>query len=61
MPIAATVAVLIRHAFRKYEKSDFFGHEDDALVPVTDAMAAVMPGHDVAGTKRQTPGEPDET
>lgn len=58
VPIAATVAVLIRHAFRKYEKSDFFGHEDDALIPVTDAMAAVMPSHDAPGTKRSKP-EPE--
>jgi predicted PurR-regulated permease PerM len=55
VPIAATVAVLVRHAFRKYEKSQFFGHEDDALVPVTDAMAAVMPAHDAPGTKRKPP------
>ena len=57
VPIAATVAVLIRHAFRRYEKSDFFGKEDDALVPVTDAMAAVMPAHDAPGTKRKAPPE----
>ena len=60
VPIAATVAVLIRHAFRTYEKSQFFGHEDDALIPVTDAMAAVMPAHDIPGTKRSAPDEPPE-
>jgi predicted PurR-regulated permease PerM len=43
VPIAATCAVLIRHAFRRYEKSDFFGHERDAHVPVTEGMKIVMP------------------
>lgn len=43
VPIAATVAVLIRHAVREYEKSEFFGHEDDAKVAVTDAMSVVLP------------------
>jgi predicted PurR-regulated permease PerM len=60
VPIAATVAVLIRHAFRRYEKSEFFGHEDDALVPVTDAMAAVMPAHDTPGTKRTVKTDPED-
>lgn len=61
VPIAATVAVLVRHVFRKYEKSQFFGHEDDALVPVTDAMAAVMPAHDAPGTKRSAGTRDDGT
>jgi predicted PurR-regulated permease PerM len=51
VPLAATIAVLLRHTMRRYERSDFFGHEDDALVPVTDAMSMVMPDHAVAGTK----------
>jgi predicted PurR-regulated permease PerM len=52
VPIAATCAVLIRHAFRSYEKSDFFGHERDAQVPVTDAMKIVMP--------KEAPNEPED-
>jgi len=52
VPIAATIAVLIRHLYRSYERSEFFGHEDDAIVPVTDAMALVMPKEDVTGTRR---------
>jgi len=59
VPIAATVAVLVRHTYREYEKSAFFGHEDDALVPVTGAMSVVMPSHDAPGTKR-TPEDPDD-
>jgi predicted PurR-regulated permease PerM len=43
VPIAATVAVLIRHLVRVYEHSEFFGHEVDAIVPVTAGMALVMP------------------
>lgn len=59
VPIAATCAVLIRHAFRRYEKSTFFGHEDDALIPVPEAMAIVMPDAEVAGTRRDVP-PPDQ-
>jgi predicted PurR-regulated permease PerM len=59
VPLAATVAVLIRHAYRRYEKSSFFGHEDDAIVPVTDAMAMVMPKDDLPGTRRSAES-PDE-
>jgi predicted PurR-regulated permease PerM len=43
VPIAAAVAVLIRHAVRYYESSQFFGTEADAVVPVTAAMSVVMP------------------
>lgn len=44
VPIAATVAVLVRYAVRYYEATAFFGHESDADVVVTPAMAVVMPG-----------------
>jgi predicted PurR-regulated permease PerM len=44
VPIAATVAVLVRYAVRYYEHTAFFGHESDADVVVTPAMAVVMPG-----------------
>ncbi len=44
VPIAATVAVLIRHAVRYYESTEFFGDEDDAIVPVTPAMQLMMMG-----------------
>ncbi len=42
VPIAATVAVLLRQIARHYEKSEFFGKEEDAIVPVTGAMALMM-------------------
>jgi predicted PurR-regulated permease PerM len=44
VPIAATVAVLVRYAVRYYEHTAFFGHESDADVVVTPAMAVVLPG-----------------
>ena len=44
VPIAATTAVLIRYAVRYYEHTSFFGHESDADVVVTPAMAMIMPG-----------------
>jgi predicted PurR-regulated permease PerM len=52
VPIAATIAVLIRFAYKKYERSEFFGHESDAIVPVTEAMAMMMPNPDLPGTRR---------
>ena len=45
VPIAATVAVLLRHAVRYYETTSFFGVEADALVQVTPAMDVVLPEH----------------
>jgi len=44
VPIAATFAVLVRYAVRYYEKTEFFGHESDADIVVTPAMALIMPG-----------------
>jgi predicted PurR-regulated permease PerM len=44
VPIAATVAVLVRYAVRYYETTSFFGHESDADVVITPAMALIMPG-----------------
>jgi predicted PurR-regulated permease PerM len=44
VPIAATVAVFIRYAIRYYETTEFFGHESDADVVITPAMALIMPG-----------------
>jgi predicted PurR-regulated permease PerM len=44
VPIAATTAVLVRYAVRFYEHTAFFGHESDADVEVTPAMALIMPG-----------------
>ncbi len=43
VPIAATIAVLLRHAIRAYERTEFYGDEVDAEVPVTDAMAVIAP------------------
>jgi predicted PurR-regulated permease PerM len=44
VPIAATVAVLVRYAVRYYEHTEFFGKESDADVVITPAMALIMPG-----------------
>ena len=44
VPIAATCAVLVRYGVRYYEHSAFFGHESDADVEITPAMALIMPG-----------------
>jgi predicted PurR-regulated permease PerM len=44
VPIAATTAVLVRYALRYYEHTAFYGHESDADVVITPAMATVMPG-----------------
>jgi predicted PurR-regulated permease PerM len=44
VPIAATVAVLVRYAIRYYEHTAFFGHESDADVVITPAMATILPG-----------------
>ena len=49
VPIAATCAVLVRYAVRYYEHTDFFGHESDADVVITPAMALVMPGVRLGG------------
>ena len=43
VPIAATTAVLVRYAVRYYETTSFFGHESDADIEVTPAMALIMP------------------
>ncbi len=51
VPIAATVAVLLRHAVRYYERSNFFGDEDDAVVQVNPAMALVMTDERPTGTR----------
>lgn len=44
VPIAATVAVLVRYAVRYYETTAFFGRESDADVDITPSMALIMPG-----------------
>lgn len=44
VPIAATCAVLVRYAVRYYEHTAFFGHESDADIVITPAMAVIMPG-----------------
>jgi predicted PurR-regulated permease PerM len=44
VPIAATVAVLMRFAVRYYEHTEFFGRESDADIVITPSMALIMPG-----------------
>jgi predicted PurR-regulated permease PerM len=43
VPIAATVAVLLRHAVRAYEHSEFFGQESDAKMEIPQAMRTILP------------------
>lgn len=54
VPLAATTAVLLRHAMRSYEKTDFFGHEEDAMIDVNSPMAVVLPDERAAGTRRRS-------
>jgi predicted PurR-regulated permease PerM len=44
VPLAATVAVLVRYAVRYYEHTEFFGRESDADIVITPSMALIMPG-----------------
>ncbi len=44
VPLAATFAVLVRYGVKYYEHTSFFGHESDADVVITPAMAMIMPG-----------------
>jgi predicted PurR-regulated permease PerM len=55
VPIAATTAVLVRYAVRFYEHTAFFGHESDADVVITPAMALIMPG---VSPGARSPGPP---
>ena len=63
VPIAATTAVLVRYAVRYYEHTAFFGHESDADVVITPAMALIMPGvvagARIVGTVHEPEIEPD--
>jgi predicted PurR-regulated permease PerM len=63
VPIAATTAVLVRYAVRFYEHTAFFGHESDADVVITPAMAIIMPGvvpgAKVIGTEHEPEPAPD--
>jgi predicted PurR-regulated permease PerM len=63
VPIAATTAVLVRYALRFYEHTAFFGHESDADVVVTPAMALIMPGmplgEKIAAAQRQPERAPE--
>jgi predicted PurR-regulated permease PerM len=59
VPIAATVAVLVRYAVRYYEHTSFFGHESDADVEITPAMALIMPGVRLGAKVIGTEHEPD--
>lgn len=56
VPIAATVAVLVRYAVRFYEHTEFFGRESDADIVITPSMALIMPGVRI-DTTRFTPDE----
>lgn len=58
VPLAATVAVVVRYAVRYYEHTAFFGHESDADVEITPAMAVIMPGV-VLGPRVVATGEGD--
>jgi predicted PurR-regulated permease PerM len=60
VPLAATVAVLLRHVVRYYETTDFFGTEADAVVPVPVAMSVVLPGGDPPRPPPGPAGMPEE-
>ena len=57
VPLAATTAVLVRYAVRYYEHTSFFGHESDADIVITPAMALIMPG--VTSDARVIEADPD--
>jgi predicted PurR-regulated permease PerM len=57
VPLAATVAVLLRHAVRAYEHSQFFGHETDAHVDIPDAMKTILPDPGALTVKPQQHGD----
>src|SRR5215468_11461844 len=63
VPIAATTAVVVRYAIRFYEHTAFFGHESDADVVITPAMALIMPGvvpgSKIAGAPLEPKLDPD--
>lgn len=63
VPIAATTAVLVRYAVRFYEHTAFFGHESDADVVITPAMATIMPGvpagAKIVGTEHEPEIDPE--
>jgi predicted PurR-regulated permease PerM len=59
VPIAATIAVLVRYAVRYYEHTAFFGHESDADVVITPAMALIMPGVSSEARVVETAPDPD--
>jgi predicted PurR-regulated permease PerM len=58
VPIAATVAVLLRHLMRVYEHTEFFGSEADAVVPVTAGMAIVLPESAATAAPRPPGADP---
>jgi len=56
VPLAATIAVLLRHAVRYYEATEFFGDEADAVIPVSRAMEIVMPSAPVTNVATTVDG-----
>jgi predicted PurR-regulated permease PerM len=60
VPLAATLAVLLRHAVRSYERSTFFGREDDEVVRVTGAMATILPDPATPGARTRRGTEPPD-
>lgn len=59
VPIAATVAVLVRYAIRYYEHTEFFGRESDADIVITPSMALIMPGVRIDTTRFSPDASPD--
>jgi hypothetical protein len=55
--------VLVRYAVRFYEHTSFFGHESDADVVITPAMALIIPGlvpgAKIVGTEHEPDIEPE--
>ena len=59
VPIAATVAVLLRKLVKYYEHTAFFGDEADATVAVSPAMALILPGEPTTDAAGGAPSSSD--
>jgi predicted PurR-regulated permease PerM len=60
VPLAATVAVLLRHAVRAYQHSEFFGQESDANVVLPDAMKTILPDPAALAAQLRRDQSPDD-
>jgi predicted PurR-regulated permease PerM len=61
VPLAATVAVLLRKLVAYYEHTAFFGNESDANVAVPTVMSVIMPGAPSVKSASHVESPPAET